>query len=136
MKIETKEVREGLHNGKVVWICHYLQPDLNKKPLRNLPPTQCIIADNSETTKRIYYSKSHFQKIGKNGNPTKTVYSPVDNTGYRSLCGNELYVFDDESECRAEWIGQVADVMARVQENIDNAANHWISEKKKLRDMI
>lgn len=136
MRIPTSEVRNGKHNGKTVWICHYLQPDLNKKPLRNLPPTKCVIADNGEISKQIYYSESHFKKVGKNGSVTKTVYSPVDNTGYRSRHGNELYVFEEEVECKEEFITQVRDAAVRVQDEINSSTHYWQSEKRKLVKMM
>lgn len=95
----TKEVRDGELNGKVVWICHFNQPDFNKKPLRNIPPTKVLVCDASETKKRIYYSKSYYQGIGKKGLPLKSkVFSPVDNTGYRMRAGNMLCTFDNEND--------------------------------------
>ena len=111
MKISTEEVREGLHNGKIVWISHYNTRNPQRKPLRNITPTKCIISDNEscEVTKKqshgyakknIYYSKSHFTPLGKNGTPLKKAISPVDNTGYRSYCGNMLNVFTTEEEAQ------------------------------------
>ena len=59
MKIETKEVRDGKHTGKEVWVCHYLRPDLDKKALRNVPPTKALIKSNDELpkTKRFITQK-------------------------------------------------------------------------------
>jgi hypothetical protein len=132
MRISTKEVRDGMHNGKVVWICHYNQPDLNKRPLRNVPPTKVLVRDNSEANKRIFYSKSHFAKLGKGGKTTSVIISPVDNTGYRSLAGNELFVFDCESECIAEFNKQVDSVIMAVEFEIKTAQQLWINRRDDL----
>ena len=138
MRIETKEVRDGLHNGKYFWICHYNQPDLNKKPLRNIPPTKALVCSNEDLpkNKRVYYSESHFKEIGKNGKPKSRVISPVDNTGYRSYCGNELYVFESESECRAQFSEQVKEVISRVDFEIKTAQTMWINRKIDLENLL
>ena len=95
MKIETSEIREGKRNGEIVWICHYNQPDLNKKPLRNLKPTRCIICSNDDLpkNKRVYYSESHFKPLSKHGVKLSTVISPVDNINKKasSICDWKKY---------------------------------------------
>ena len=98
MKILTSDVRDGKHDGDIVWICHYNQPDLNKKPLRNVKPTRCIVCSNDEPPKNktVYYSNSHFKTLSKHGAKLSQVISPVDNTGYRCHIGNELFVFDSK----------------------------------------
>ena len=102
MKIDTREVMNGYHNGKVVWITHYNKPDSNKKPLRNIKPTKCLIRCNEEfpPDKVVYYSRSYFAPLNKKDLPLKKVISPVDNTGYRSRSGNPLNVFTDEEEAQ------------------------------------
>ena len=105
MQISTKEMRNGVHDNKIVYICDYNQPDFHKKPLRKISPIQCIIVSNDKLPKRkkIYYSKSHFTPLKKNGEPSKKIISPVDNTGFRWRSGNELYIFDNEKECIEKW---------------------------------
>ena len=105
MQISTTEVRDGKHNDRTVWICHYNQPDLSKKPLRNISPTKCLIVSNDELPKNktVYYSHSHFRPLNAKGKPLSRIISPVDNTGFRTRCGNELFVFDNEHECIEEW---------------------------------
>ena len=128
--IKTKDVRYGKHNGEVVWICHYLRPTVNKKPLRNIPPTKVLICPVSDlpSTKRIYYSESFFLPFGKSGNLLKKVIWPVDNTGNRNRPGNELYVFEKEKDCRKEWGFQVSDYFERM----NDFWAMWLLEKLKL----
>lgn len=63
MKLNTSDIRNGKHVGEKVWICHYLRPNLDKKPLRNIKPTYVIIRDNDELpkNKKIYYSITFFR---------------------------------------------------------------------------
>jgi hypothetical protein len=81
MSLDINKMRNGGMDGKIVWICHYNRPDMNKKPLRNIPPTQVIIRSNDELPKgkKIYYSQSHFSVLNKSGNAT-TMYN-VELTG-------------------------------------------------------
>lgn len=134
MKIETKAIREGGHIGDVVWVCHYNRPDLNKKPLRNVPPTKVIVTGNCELPKNktVYYSETHFIALSKNGSRTKKVISPVDNTGFRSIPGNELFVFTDEDECNSEWNRQLEEHRVRVDVMIDSAKQRWVNERAEL----
>ena len=135
MKIETKEIREGKRVGERVWICDYRRPDLNKKPIRNIPPTYCEVVDNDglPNHKRVCYSKTHFRPISKSGSLLKRIISPVDNTGYRSFCGVELNVFDNEEECKKHFVRQCLDVAERFQDLIDNNPYKWeLKDLKKL----
>ncbi len=127
MRIETKDIMNGLKDDRTVWICSYNQPDLDKKPLRSTPPTRCLICPNSELpdNKRVYYSESHFRPVGKDGSPLKKYLSPVDNTGYRSACGNMINVFDNETECVKEWNNQLDEVNARVVKRIESSQAFW-----------
>jgi len=134
MRIDTKKIMGGQLVGDIVWICHYHRPDMQKKALRNVPPTKVIVRDNSELpkNKRVYYSKNHFSPLNKSGDPTAKVISPVDNTGYRSRSGSMLYVFDNEAECIAEWNKQLFNHIEVIDELIAGAAKHWQDEKDKL----
>lgn len=134
MKIETKEVREGKHTGKEVWICHYLQPDLDKKALRNVPPTKVLIRSNDELPKNktVYYSEDHFSPINKDGKVLAKVISPVDNTGFRGRCGNDLHVFTDERECVESWNKQINEVCDKLHQRELNAAEVWRKRKEDL----
>lgn len=134
MRIETQKIREGSNVGETVWICHYFRPDLQKKPLRNVPPTKVIIRDNDELPKgkTVYYSKTHFAPLNKNNQPLSKVISPVDNTGFRSRHGNELFVFTTEQECNSEWNKQIDEHCARLDVMIASAAQDWINQKNDL----
>lgn len=120
MRINTREIMDGLHDGKTVWITHYNKPDPNKKPLRNITPAEVRIMSNQEVeaTKRpvdesgnmtgrarkpVYYSYSHFAPYGKGGKLLKKVISPVDNTGYRMRSGNKLNVFTTKEEAQESY---------------------------------
>jgi hypothetical protein len=122
MKIETKKIREGSMIGEKVWICDYRRPDLNKKPIRNIAPTLCVICSNSDLPKNktIYYSKTHFKPISTKGAVLNRVISPVDNTGFRLFHGVELNVFDNEDECKKYFFAQCMEVAERLQNLIDN----------------
>ena len=125
MKIDTKSVREGSKVGDRVWICHYLKPNLDKKPLRTVPPTYVVIRSINDLPqgKRIYYSETFFSPINKNGSISTQVISPVDNTGFRSFCGNELFIFDNEQECIEEWNKQLKDCQERINIKMSNILN-------------
>ena len=127
MQLETTGIRAGAHIGKVVWICHYHQPDVDKKPLRNVPPTKVIIRSTNDlpSNKTVYYSHTYFSPLSKKDLPLAKVISPVDNTGYRSHVGNELSVFTSENECKTEWNKQLNEVMLLLDKKIENAADEW-----------
>jgi hypothetical protein len=131
MKIETKEIRNGARIGEVVYICHYLRPDLSKKPLRNLPPTKAVVCSNEglPQNKTVYYSETHFKPIGENGKTKSQIISPVDNTGYRLMCGNEINVFDNKKECIECWNNELDIVLEKIQKEIDTAQAAWIAQK-------
>ena len=139
MKIETIEVRNGNHNGETVYICHFNKPDLNKKALRNLQPTKCVVRPTSElpTNKRVYYSKSFFSPLNKNGEAIKSkIISPVDTTGYRSYCGNELFVFTTDAECNREWNKQVGKYMARLEDHMRTVMGTLENEMSELKESL
>jgi hypothetical protein len=134
VKYDPKEISEGMHDGKVVWICHYNRPDLDKKPLRCVKPTLVKIVPNSELpeNKSIYYSTSHFVPVGKNNKLLKKVIPLYDNTGYRFITGNPLLVFDGKLECKKSWNEQIGDCYLRIQERIKNATGEWVAEQKRI----
>lgn len=135
MRVLTKEIRDGGHVGCVFWVCHYHRPDINKKPLRNLPPTQVIVRsvkDEPPKNKTIYYSSTYLSPIGKTGKPQAKVISLVDNTGYRSYCGNEIHVFTTEGACVKEWNEQVAESVDTIEERIKSSTNEWKSQRDAL----
>lgn len=134
MRIKTSEVREGHHNETEVWICHYHRPDLHKKPLRNVPPTKAVIKSikGLPNGKSMYYTSSCFLAYGKSGNLLKRQISPVDNTGYRSRPGTELFVFSTETECKAEWHKQIQEYIQRKDEWLKSLKDEWENEKSGL----
>lgn len=134
MKIDTHEIMNGSRDGQTVWICHYNRPDMRKKALRNLPPTMVLVRSNLDlpSNKKVYYSQSHFVPIGSSGKPLSRIISPVDNTGYRSRCGNEVHVFDNEEDCNEAWNSQLKDHCEVLDLFIENSSKHWEDEKAEL----
>jgi hypothetical protein len=132
MEIETQEIQDGKHEGEIVWVTHYNQPDLNKKALRSVPPTKCIIRSIDETDKRVYYSKMYFAPLNAKGETTKRVISPVDNTGYRRRCGNQLFVFTVEEEANIAWNEQVQAVIGELEHLAITASQKLINRANEL----
>jgi len=133
MRISTEKVRNGSHVGDILWVCHYHRPDLHKKPLRNLPPTQVQVISNEflPENKRVYYSESHLVPI-KSGKRLKRIIPLVDNTGFRTHCGEEVYLFTTEDECTQEWNKQVDAHCVSLDVKIKGATAFWEEEKSNL----
>lgn len=131
MRIQEDKITNGSMNGKIVYICHYNRPDLNKKPLRSVPPTKVIIESNDELPKgkKIYYSKSHFVELNKKGSRTKKIHGVYDSTGFRSYQGNPLFIFDNERECKIEWNKQICECVDRIDVMINEASRMWMDER-------
>jgi len=134
MEIDTQKVMNGAHIGEIVWICHYHRPDMNKKPLRNIPPTRVIVRSNDDLPKNktIYYSYTHFCPINESGKRLSKFISPVDNTGFRSKSGTPLYIFDDEQECNDKWNSQIEDHAKILNNLVVSSADFWIEQKNNL----
>lgn len=115
MVIDIEKVTSGSMNGEYVWVCGYRQPDLNKKPIRNVPPQKVLVASADSVKGNVYYSKSVFLKLNKKGEPTKSAIKVFDNTGYRFYTGVSVNVFDNEAECKAKWKDQVSDVIGQLE---------------------
>lgn len=116
MKIEARNVG----NYETVWVCDYRRPDLNKKAIRSVKPTLCKVVPKEQVSKSIYYSEYALLEIGRNG-PTKKVISIFDNTGFRTLSGTPLNIFDNEDECIAEWNRQVMTVINDWEKKLETA---------------
>lgn len=134
----TQKVRDGELDYNYFWICRYDRPDINKKPLRCIPPTKCIVRGNEDLPagKVVYHSKSHFRPIGKNGNPISKIISPVDNTGNRSRAGNMLYTFKSEIECIESWNSQLELVMQKLEGRLDSYRKEIDNEIYNTRKLI
>ena len=130
MQIDAKDIASGSYNGQKVFICDYRVPDLDKKPIRSVEPTEVMVMENETTKKRIYYSNSHFVALKKNGEPSSKVIPLYDNTGFRSYTGEPVKVFDNLTECEAQWNDDLKKVQERWTErrktalqDIDNQIN-------------
>ena len=132
MKLITKDIRDGKHRGEIVWVTHFNQPDLDKKALRNVPPTKCIVKSIDETKKRVYYSENYFAPLSKKGEATAKVISPVDNTGFRSHCGNELFVFTTEEEAIELWNSQVTAAVNTLTKRAEGARQALLDQANEL----
>jgi len=116
MKLETKELLDGLHNGKIVWICDYRWLDFDKKEDRKVEPKQVLIRSTDETKKRVNYSHSFFSEIKKGNVVNSSLIKLFDNTGYRWYSGVALNVFTEEKECRDYYKTQ-ANLVAKLFES-------------------
>ena len=137
-EVTTKAVQDGLLDGRIVWICDYSRPDLNKKALRNVKPTECIVVCNEalHENKRIYYSKSHYRVLNKKGEPAGRPISPVDNTGFRSHQGNPLETFENREECISSWNKMLVELNTRLREKLENAEKNIRIEMDYIGSMI
>ena len=123
MRIDTGDIRDGLLIGRIVWVCDFRQPDLNKKAIRHVKPTKVAVRSNNELpkNKRVYYSLTHFSPVNKKGKVTARIISPVDNTGSRSRSGDEINVFDNEADCKQYYKNQCAKIISLYEEAINNS---------------
>lgn len=130
--IEIKDVTEGKLNNQIVWICDYRYNNYGEKAIRKITPKKVLIRDNSETKKRIYYSKSHFIALNKKDEPLKSkVYGVYDNTGYRSFPGVPLNCFKTEKECIAHYntlLKTVSDGFKNYKESIIKSVDSKMDE--------
>jgi hypothetical protein len=129
MKLDVKEIRDGEHNGKIIWICDYRWTDFDKKEDRNIKPTQVSIRDCSETNKRVKYSNSFFSEIKKDKVVNSSLIKLFDNTGYRSYAGIALNVFTEEKECREYYKKQAKEVFKTFEKYRDDKLSrlNWIN---------
>ena len=103
MKIDIERITSGSMDGEYVWICDYRRPDLNKKPIRNVPAQKVLVVSKRAIKGNVYYSDSAFLKLNKKGEPTKTAIKVFNNTRYRSYTGEPLNAFDNKDECVEKW---------------------------------
>jgi hypothetical protein len=138
MQIDIKEICNSKRVGDIVWICHYHRPDIDKKPLRCVPPTRVQIMSNESLpkNKKVYYSETHFAPLKSDGTPYKKVIAPFDNTGYRSYTGSPVYVFDSESECINVWNIQILECVDKFDHKISKIVGELRTERDKLNDKI
>ena len=97
------EPTENLSNviGKKVWICDFRNNEKNVfgKPTRAISPRQAVVFDANDAKKTIYYSPIFFRELKKDGSVKSAEINAVDNTGYRSVAGTSLQIFEDEESC-------------------------------------
>lgn len=135
MQIDIKEITYGdKWVGKIIWICDYRRPDLSKKAIRHVPPTEVMVVSNNElpSNKKVYYSENHFVKLNAKGQPTKNVIAIYDNTGFRSFTGVPLNAFDDRQEC-IEKYNELADV---IIEDLNKQISTIVESLEQDRDEI
>lgn len=133
MKIDVKALcntTEGV--GRIYWICDYRRPDLSKKPIRHIPPTQVIVVDNETTKKRFNYSEIHFAKLTAKGLASSTTYPVYDTTGYRSYPGVPLEAFETKEECVKRY-NELADVIIdAIDEQLKHAVDNLNAQKQSI----
>lgn len=98
------ETAENLNNvvGKSVWICDFRNNEKNVfgKPIRAISPRLVVVFDAETAKKTIYYAPIYFREM-KKGKLLATEISPVDNTGFRSIAGTSVQIFESQEECVA-----------------------------------
>jgi hypothetical protein len=137
MELDIKVLRElGPHVGQKVWICDYRQPDLDKKAIRHVPPTEVIIVSNEENkpTKPIHYSDTHFRTLTKTGEAGSKVIGIFDNTGYRFNTGTALHVFDNKEECVEFYNDQADKIISALDDKISWVVVGLNNAKKEVLD--
>ena len=135
MEINVRELRTtGKYIGETIWICDYNRPDLDKKPLRKVPPIKVKVFGNRDlpSNKTVYYSEVHFRPFNKKGENTSKIMSPVDNTGFRSNPGNELHAFDNEEECNQRWNELLEEHIERIERKILTIKQEWEADRDNL----
>jgi hypothetical protein len=137
MNIDISRIQDGSMNGMRLWICHYNRPDLNKKALRNVPPTFVEVVDNdSHPTKgTVYYSHSHFRVI-KSNKISSTAIKPFDNTGFRARTGEPVHVFLDKDECEEAWNEMLRSAIKRIMHEANEAKAKWSSQAAELTEKL
>jgi hypothetical protein len=132
MELIPKEISEGKHNGKTVWVTDYRIPTIGEKPIRVVPPTKVLIRSNTEIKEKVYYSESHFAPLNKAGLPTSKIIKLFDNTGYRSFPGTPLHVFDTEAEAIACYKNQCAEILSNLETWYTSQGSFYRSLKAEL----
>lgn len=113
MMIQHEKIADGQLDGEIVWVCDYRHDDIAHKAIRHVPPQAVLVRPNLETSQRIYYSESHFAPLNAKGQPLAKVIALFDNTGYRSISGTPVQVFDNEAECRSAYVQACHELIAR-----------------------
>lgn len=135
MQIDIVEITSGdKWVDKTVWICDYRRPDLNKKPIRHVPPTKVLVRSNSTlpANKKIYYSSNHFVKLTAKGTPSSTIFPVFDNTGFRSFTGVPVNVFDNQKECEDFYNNQADAIIAELDKKIMTIVSTLTQERDEV----
>lgn len=97
------KIAENLSNviGKKVWICDFYNNEENvfRKPIRAISPRQAAVFAANDAKKTAYYSPIFFRELKEDGSVKSTKINVIDNTGYRSIIGISLQIFEDEESC-------------------------------------
>lgn len=120
--------------GDRLWVCDFRYEDINQKPIRNVPPQEVALINNTQLPegKKVYYSDFHFRALTKTGQVSAKVIAPYDNTGYRSFTGVSINIFKTEEECWNCYRRQAAEVLLQI----DKAQAEQIKRFSDLRVQI
>lgn len=120
MKFDPKEVADGLHDGKIVWICDYLYDSILDIPHRNVLPTRVIITACPPIPAHRE-CKSYFS-IMKGDDAGQTVIKLYDSSG------RPVKIFSDRDKCEKEYIKM-------CEKNLRDIDNQ-LEKIKALRDKV
>lgn len=136
MKIDINKITDGAMDGATIWVCDYRQPDLNKKPIRNVAPVQVVVRPESDSRNTIYYSNSYMSPLSKKtGEPLSKEIKVFDNTGYRSYSGVAISAFTEQAECIAHYNHQIGEIKAILEEQLKHIVENQVNRIAAMENM-
>lgn len=124
------DIRKGMYVGeesivgKKIWVCSYCSSrNACGKAVRNTPPMLAEIFSLKDSTRKDtyhgFYQMPVFVRKLKNGKPTGPEIGFLGN----SCSDSDLYVFENEEECRAHYAKQLSDAAKLVREMMVQCEN-------------
>lgn len=133
MRLEVKDVKEGKHDGQIVWICDLRYTDFNIKAARDISPKKVIVRPTSDTSKTVYYSNSFFSEIKNEKVVNSSIIKIYDNTGYRSFPGVPLNIFTTEEEAQDEYKRLALNLLKDFNKYKENSMSYFNVLEKYLK---
>lgn len=139
MEYQSRDVSNGSLDGQHVWICDMRYNDPNNKPVRHVKPQRVLVRSNADTPKLVtYYSASHFVVLKADGTPSASqTLGLVDNTGYRTISGKPVRIFDNPGECTSAYHAMCTAAIQQLEEHkvkLTSVIDGRIDEHKAARE--
>lgn len=137
MKIDHNRILNGNLSGHILWVTDLHFRDLQKKAIRNVPPTKVLVRPNSALTKpmSIYYSDYHLVVLGRDNKPTSKIIQLFDNTGYRSRTGSPVLLFTNEKDAKEAYAALAQKFLERVKEEKASVDKLWEDRIQYLQEL-